>query len=199
MKKQTIVIHGGDSFETYEKFLESLKNWEVSLESFLPKYDWKSSLQKLLGDGYEVLSPRMPNSQNAKYAEWKIWFERIIPFLHDGVILIGHSLGGLFLAKYLSENIYPKKISAIFIVAAPHNSTEDCGDFQPVDHPEKVWKQCQNIHIFQSEDDPIIPMSEAEEYGIAWPDAKMHVFPDRGHFNQETFQELVEEINGLEN
>lgn len=199
MKKQTIVIHGGDSFETYEKFLESLKNWEVSLESFLPKYDWKSSLQKLLGDGYEVLSPRMPNSQNAKYAEWKIWFERIIPFLHDGVILIGHSLGGLFLAKYLSENIYPKKISAIFLVAAPHNSTEDCGDFQPVDHPEKVWKQCQNIHIFQSEDDPIIPMSEAEEYGIAWPDAKMHVFPDRGHFNQETFQELVEEINGLEN
>lgn len=194
MKKQVIVIHGGDSFETREKFQEALKSWEVSVDSFMPKYDWKICLQKNIGENFQVLSPRMPNKQNARYAEWKIWFERMTPFLEESVILVGHSLGGLFLAKYLSENIFPQKISALFLVAAPHNQTDDIGDFQLQNGLEGVWDQCQKIHIFQSEDDQIVPASEAKDYQRAWPGAKMHIFQDRGHFNQEDFPELVEEI-----
>ena len=108
--------------------------------------------------------------------------------------VIGHSLGGLFLAKYLSENIFPKKIGGLFLVAAPHSRTKDIGNFELKDDLEKVWEQCQNIHLYQSEDDLVVPASEAEEYKKAWPKAKLHIFPDRGHFNQENFPELVEEI-----
>jgi len=194
MKKQIIVIHGGDLYETQENFLDTLKNWEVTKELFLPKSDWKSHLQKDLGDEYEILSPRMPNKQNAKYNEWKIWFEKMLPFITDSVILVGHSMGGLFLAKYLSENKFPKKISAFFLVAPPYRDTDDIANFPIVTDLQKVWEQCQNIHIFQSEDDPLVPMSEAEEYQKTWPGAKMHIFTDRGHFNQENFPELVDEI-----
>jgi len=195
MKKQVIVIYGGDSFETYEKFLDALKNWEVSLETFLPKYDWKSKLLMNLGDKYEILAPRMPNKQNAKYEEWKIWFGRMIPFVKDNVVLIGHSLGGLFLAKYLSENKFPKKIKALFLVAAPHSQTKDIGNFKLKKDLQKVREQCQNIHLYQSEDDPLVAASEAQEYQKSWPEAKLHIFPDRGHFNQKSFPELVREIN----
>ena len=177
-----------------EKFLDALKKWEVTRESFLPKYDWKSQLQSELGEEYEVLSPRMPNKQNAKYDEWKIWFEKMFPFLQDGVILVGHSMGGLFLTKYLSENKFPKKISALFLVAAPWRSAEDIANFPLTDDLQKVWEQCRNIHIFQSEDDPLVSMNEAREYQKAWPGAKMHISSDRGHFNQENFPELVAEI-----
>jgi len=194
MKKQIVVIHGGWSFKKYEYFLDFLRNRELSLDYFLYKKGWKSGLADGLGKNFEVLAPQMPNKQNAKYIEWKIWFERIIPYLQDGVILIGHSLGGLFFVKYLSENIYPKKIGSIFLVAAPHNDTEGCGNFQLVDSLKKVWEQCQNIQIFQSEDDPLVSISEAEKYKKAWSGAKMHIFKDRGHFNQEDFPELVEEI-----
>ncbi|MCX6762465.1 MAG: alpha/beta hydrolase [Candidatus Moranbacteria bacterium] len=197
MKKQVIIIHGGDSFDTYEQFLDSLKNWEVTLESFFPKKGWKSNLQSELGDEYEVLTPRMPNKQNAKYEEWKIWFERMFPFTRDNAALVGHSSGGLFLAKYLSKNIFPKKISGLFLVAAPHSKTEDIGDFALTQTLEKVWEQCQNIHLYQSQDDPVVPASEVEEYKKAWPDAKLHIFENRGHFNQESFPELVAEIKGL--
>ena len=194
MKKQVIVIHGGDSFDTYEEFLDSLKNWEVSLESFLPKSDWKSVLQSELGEEYEVLLPRMPNKQNAKYDEWKIWFEKMLPFARDNALLVGHSMGGLFLVKYLSENEFPKKISGLFLVAAPHSRTKDIGSLQLKSNLEKVWEQCQNIHLYQSQDDQIVPASEAEEYKKAWLGAKLHIFEDRGHFNQEKFPEIVEEI-----
>jgi len=194
MQKQAVVIHGGDSFETREKFLDYLKNRGVVRESFLPKHGWKSHLQQLLGEEYEVLSPRMPNKQNAKYDEWKIWFEKMFPFIKDGVVLIGHSMGGLFLAKYLSENELSKKISALFLVAPVYRDTEDLANFPITDDLQKVWNQCQNIHIFQSEDDPLVAMAEAEKYQKAWPEAKMHIFKDRGHFNQENFPELVDEI-----
>jgi len=197
MKKQIVVIHGGDSFETREKFLDALKNWEVTRESFLPKHDWKGNLQKDLGEKYEVLSPRMPNKQNAKYDEWKIWLERLLPFVENGVILIGHSMGGLFLTKYLSENTFSKKIGALFLVASPYDLGGKVREFRLASGLQEVWGQCQNIHIFQSEDDPLVAMAEAKKYQEAWPGAKMHIFTDRGHFNQETFPELVEEIKKL--
>jgi uncharacterized protein len=197
MKKQIVVIHGGWSFDQYEDYISFLRNRELSLDYFIYKKGWKSGMATELGEDFEILVPHMPNKQNAKYEEWKIWFERMSPFLQDDVIFVGHSLGGLFFAKYLSENIYPKKVGSIFLVAAPHNKTEGCGNFQLTGDLQKVWEQCPNIHIFQSKDDPLVAMTEAEEYQKAWLGAKMHIFAGRGHFNQETFPELAEEIKKL--
>ena len=103
MKQQILVIHGGDTFDTYKDYLSFLKNREISLDRLRLKRDWKDILSEKLGENFDVLSPRMPNGTNARYKEWKIWFERVIPFIDKGVIFIGHSLGGIFLAKYLSR------------------------------------------------------------------------------------------------
>lgn len=195
--QQVIVIHGGDSFDSYEKFIDCLKTCGVSISSFLPRIDWKSNLQKNLGENFQVLLPRMPNKFNCKYGEWKIWFERMIPFLEDGVILIGHSQGGLFLVKYLSENEFPEKIKALMLVAPPHSETPEIGDFGFSKSLENVSKQCQEIHLFQSKDDPVVPYSEAERYKKDLPVLNLHSFEDRGHFLQEEFPEIIEKIKKL--
>jgi hypothetical protein len=78
MKKQVVVIHGGDTFDSYEDYLTFLNAFEVDKESLFLK-DWKSTLQSELGENYEVLCLQMPNMFNAKYLEWKIWFEKYIP------------------------------------------------------------------------------------------------------------------------
>jgi len=105
MKKQIVIIHGASSFKTYEDYLTSLKNEEISLGALKSHKRWRDTLSLELGDGYEVLTPRIPNSTDARYKEWKIWFDKITEFIDDEVILIGHFMGGIFLAKYLSENI----------------------------------------------------------------------------------------------
>jgi len=79
MKTQIIVIRGGDTFETYEEYLSFLKDFQIDLD-YINKKGWKRSLQEKLGDDFEVISPRMPNSGNAKYLEWKIWIEKFSPF-----------------------------------------------------------------------------------------------------------------------
>lgn len=121
----------------------------------------------------------------------------MIPYIHDDVILLGHSQGGIFLAKYLSKNKFPCKIGKLFLVAAPYKDTPNIGSFAFNGSLEKVSEQCEKIHLYFSKDDPIVPFSEMEKYANDLPSAKKHVFEDRGHFIIEEFPEIVEEIRDL--
>lgn len=114
MKNQVIYIHGGDPHESNEDYILYLKNYAIDSLDYFKRKKWSSSLSSNLGDNFEVIAPEMPNKRNAKYYEWKIWFEKLFPFLKDNVILVGSSLGGIFLTKYLSENVFPKKKGNIY-------------------------------------------------------------------------------------
>jgi len=199
MKKQIVVIHGGDTFDTYEEYLSFLKSYELNLNKLKTK-GWKNSLEEKLGEEFEVFLPNMPNSANAKYNEWTIMFEKLPPFLGDTVVLVGHSLGGTFLAKYLSENKFPKKILATFLVAAPYNdkdSEDSLGNFVLPATLKKFEKQGGRIFIYHSEDDPIVPFVDVEKYTKDLPKAEKNIFKTKGHFIQEEFPELVESIEHL--
>lgn len=141
----------------------------------------------------------MPNGKNAKYKEWQIWFEKIIPLLNREIILVGHSMGGIFLAKYLSENRFPKTILATILVAAPFNEEggESLGDFSLPKSLARFEKQSREIFLIYSTDDPSVPFSKLEKYKKALPNAKTLIFKDKGHFRQETFPEIVELIKNI--
>ncbi len=198
MKTQVIVIHGGNAFEKYEDYISSLRTKEVSLERLQFK-NWKSTMADRLGEDFDVLCPQMPNSANARYLEWKIWFERITPLFGTEVILIGHSLGGIFLAKYLSENELPKKIIATFLIASPFNTADQhpLVDFIISKDLTRLEKQGGKIFIYHSKDDTIVPFSDSESYAEALPKAELRVFEDKGHFNMLEFPELVEGIRNI--
>jgi len=198
MKKQVIVIHGGDTFEEYEEYLEFLRKYEINIERYKTgKDDWKPWLREKLGEGYEVILPVMPNKTNARFEEWKLWFEKLFPFLNDEVVLVGHSLGGSFVAKYLSENKFPKKLKGVFLVAPPY--VKDCDGYPLVSFtlPEKLDLQTENIFLYHSHDDPVVPFSALEQFQKAFPNAHTRIFEDRKHLNQEQFPELIEDMKSL--
>src|SRR3989338_2977649 len=123
MKKKTqiMLIHGGMTFKNKKDYLRFLKNREISIEK---KVRWSDDyLDKKLSRSFEIIKPRMHLSENAKYSEWKIYFERYFPYLRNNIILIGGSLGGIFLAKYLSENKFPKKILSVYLICPPFDDT----------------------------------------------------------------------------
>lgn len=199
-KKQVMVIHGGSVFTRYEDFLRYLKT--VPLRNN-PLEDaprrWKDTVRDELGGGFDVFLPSMPNKQNAKYEEWKIWFERHFEFLRDGVMLVGHSQGGCFLAKYLSENVLPVTTKALFLVAAPSGpddiGEEDGGDFNvDVEKLSHLGERVGKLFILHSKDDRVVPYAHATRYQQAIPSATLMSFEDRGHFLTETFPELIESI-----
>jgi len=195
MKKQIVIIHGGTTFDTYEEYLKYLNSCELTLEK-INKKDWKDGLGSKLPE-FEVIYPKMPNAKNARYPEWKIWFEKLFPLLGDSVTLIGHSLGGIFLAKYLSENSFLRKIDSLHLIAAPYD-TEVCketlADFALCDKVGKLANLTKNIFLYQSKDDTAVPFADVEKYKRDIPAAKLMTFGDRGHFLQQNFPELIENI-----
>lgn len=194
---QVVVVYGGDSFATYDDYLNFRRTFPVTPDSFRYAPDWKFNLPADLGSEFDVFIPRMPNRDNAVYLEWQIWFERLLPFLQSDVVLIGHSLGGSFLAKYLSENSFPVRIKALFLVAAAHKNTTDCGEFVDLGNLQKVNEQCPRIFLYHSQDDHVVPFSELAVYASELPKAETKIFTDRGHFKQPHFPELVAEIKSL--
>jgi len=200
-KVTCLVIHGGTTFETNKEYLAFLKNRKIDLERILrPHQGWKNKLQEELGENFKLLRPQMPDSTNARYREWKIWFERVIPFCGQEVILLGHSLGGIFLVKYLSENDFPIKIRATILVAAPFDdsdSEESLTDFKLPASLKKFAKQGGKIYLIQSKDDPSVSFEQLKKYRQALPNTETMIFNDRGHFNQETFPEITQLIKQL--
>lgn len=199
MKQQVVVIHGGSAFKDRKKYLKYLATKPVDKSYFNPSKDWKRGLQQALGSKFEVLLPQMPNKTNARYEEWEIWFRRMFPFVNNNVILVGHSLGGIFLAKYLSENKFPKKIKAVVLLSAPYNTKKrhPFVDFNLNEKFSKFISQSRKIFIIHSMDDKVVDYKEALEYTNALPGAELVTFKNRGHFNQEKFPELVEKIKSL--
>ena len=195
MKKQVVVIHGGDTFENYEKYLAFLRDYEIDIERYKSnKSDWKPWLREKLGEDYEVILPVMPNKTNAVFNEWKIWFEKLVPFLGDEIILIGHSLGVSFLVKYLSENKFPKKIKGVFLISGVFDGDAEGYPLASFALPQKLNLQTENIYLYHSKDDPVVEFVALEKFSAALPSANPKVFEDRKHFNQEEFPELAQDI-----
>ena len=196
-KTQIFIIHGGDTFKNRKDYLYFLKNREITTEK---KIRWSDDyLEKALGKNFEIIRPRMPLQDNAKYKEWKINFERYIPHLRDNIILIGGSLGGIFLAKYLSENKFSKKILSTYLICPPFDNThplEDlAGGFKLKSDLSLIEKNSNNLYLMFSKDDDIVPVSHAEKYRKKLKNAKIIVYKSKnGHFKIKKFSEIVKMI-----
>ncbi len=200
--RQVFFIHGGSAYSSYDAFLAHLRTAEPRYPDGQRPVRWSDGLRAELGEAYEVFAPQMPNKENAKYEEWKIWFERHFQFLHDDVVLVGWSQGGYFFAKYLTENETPFTIKALLLVGAPFEPDEfggeDGGDFSfDTTKLPQLAERTAIIHLLHSEDDFVVPYAHAEKYKAALPLAMLHTFTDRNHFLQPEFPELVELLRSL--
>ena len=197
--QQVIVIHGGTTFQDYDAYLKSLSEKKVDIDRFIYRPKWKELLQDTLGSEYQVLLPSMPNSTNARYNEWTTWFAHISSLFSDNCILIGHSLGAIFLAKYLSENSVPFKIKATILIAAPYDdeSIEDLTDFKIATLTPRLAEQAGQLVFFNGEDDPVISMQDLQKYRDQLPSAEFHILSAPDHFVRAEFPELISLLRQL--
>ena len=196
--QQIIIIHGGTTYESHEEYFLALKNLNIKLDRMKSSKDWKDSLQEKLGEDFIVYIPQMPNKQNAQYEEWKILFEKVLELLDEDIVLIGHSMGGIFLAKYLSENNIHKKIQKTFLISAPFSDEglihESLCSFVREGDLNNFEKQAGKVYLYHSQDDMVVPYDHVQKYAKELPSAVVREFKDRGHFKQESIVELVEDV-----
>jgi len=201
-KTQILVIHGGYTFRNRKEYLHSLRTRKIWLKK---RPGWTVEyLDKELGKKFEFIRPRMPLQDYATYEDWTLYFKRYIPHLRNDVILIGQSLGGIFLAKYLSENKFPNTVLATYLVCPPFNNTnigggeELVGGFKLKADLALLEKNSKDLTLMFSKDDPIVPVSHAEKYRKKLKNAKIIIYKSKnGHFVISKFPEIVKMIKNL--
>ena len=196
-KTQILLIHGGMTFKNKKYYLGYLKTRKISIEK---KIKWSDDyLDKKLGNYFEIIRPSMPLKENAKYNEWKIHFERYFPYIRNSIILVGSSLGGIFLAKYLSENKFPKKILSAYLIGPPFDNTikgeELVGGFKLKSDLSLIEKNSKKVNFLFSKDDNTVPVSHAKKYARKIINARIIIYKSKnGHFKISKFPELVRMI-----
>ncbi len=183
-----VLIHGApyeEEFYNPEKPSPSHTNW----------FPW---LQKQLALKDEIsVAPEMPKPYDPIYKDWVEVFEQFK--ISKETTLVGHSCGGGFLLRYLSENknIIPKKI----ILVAPWLDPEPkelSTDFFNFTIDQTITDRV-DLHIFMSSDDFEGCLKSFEVVEKILPNATYHTFDNKGHFTlgdlgTEAFPELLEEI-----
>lgn len=188
-KSQVIFIHGGDAFRDPEKLYAMLR--ERTFNLYEAKKKWQELLFANLADTHECHRLSLPNSFWADYEAWKIWFEKMVPYLRDGVVLIGHSLGGSFLFRYLTENKLPVTVGQLHLVAPVILPAEDCeGFYVNIENWTGFVSVVNAVHLWHSEDDFVVPIIHSETVVNLYPTATLHRFTDRFHFIGDAFPEI---------
>jgi len=203
--KQLIFIHGGEAYSDPADYEINLQQQEVLVGQYKEKKRWHymPTLQEALGDDWQVVRPDMPADSNAKYEHWRLWFEKYVPHLEDGVVLVGHSLGSMFLSRYLSENLFPVKISKLFLMAGEFTRRrdrqpgEEDGEFfyTHLQNFSQLDKVAGELYLVHSKDDPVVPFENQAKFAEYLPSAHLITFADKGHFWDEQFPEIIELIN----
>lgn len=196
-KIHVLIIHGGTTFKNEKGYLHYLKTKRISTEK---KIGWTGEyLENGLGNRFKVVAPRMPLQDNAKYRDWKILFERYLDLLSEDFILIGNSLGGMFIAKYLSENELPRKTLSTFLVCPPFDDTLPgetlSGGFKLKNDLSLLEKNSRRLHLLFSRDDDVVPVAHAEKYRSKLPRARINIYKNKnGHFLISKFPEIIKKI-----
>jgi predicted alpha/beta hydrolase family esterase len=142
-----------------------------------------ASLQHALGTGYDVLSPKMPEEDRPVYQAWKERIANELVTLEGEVILVGHSLGGSVLLKYLSEEEVEKPVAGLFLIATPYWGVEDWEVDEYALREDFASKIARGMPVFlyHSRDDEVVTFAHAALYAEKLPRATVREFYGRGH------------------
>jgi predicted alpha/beta hydrolase family esterase len=185
--KKAVIIHG---YYDRSEYLDSSYP-SASNNHWIPWLQRQLSLK-----GIETQTPEMPGFYEPNYERWKEMLDRFTP--DENTILVGHSLGGGFLVRYLSET--KSKFNKVVLVAPwldpRHKIDPKLFDFS-ID-PEIV-SRTNELNIIYSTDDFSDVLQSVDILKSKLEDAKFIEFKDKGHFvlnslHTEKFPELLETI-----
>lgn len=188
--KNAIIVHSTcDKEEYYSPEYPSASNFH-----WLP---WL--VKQLFIKDIHAVTPEMPHGYMPNYAVWKREFERFD--IKPETVLVGHSCGGGFLVRWLSEN-KDKHVGKVVLVAPwldPNKTKGEDNDFFDFVMDSELVSRTQGVTIFNSDDDMEAIHTSVKQIMDTIPDIKLVEFEGKGHFclsdlGTEAFPELLSEI-----
>jgi predicted alpha/beta hydrolase family esterase len=156
-----------------------------------------NSLQSALGNEYDVHCPQMPNEADAPYPAWKAEIESQLASLGGPVALVGHSVGGSVLLKWLCDSRATRNVAGMFAVAAPFWGADEYWRWDEATLPrDAAAKLAGNwaLFFYHSRDDETVPFGHLALYAAALPRATIRALDGRGHQLNNDLTEVAADI-----
>jgi len=153
-----------------------------------------ASLEQALGAGYTIHYPRMPDEADPHAQVWKKAIGRELSKLSDGVVVVGHSIGGAIVLDYLAEHD-ERRIAGLFLIATPF-----IGDGGwPSDELRRTSETIAQlpdvpIYFYQGSDDETVPIGHIEMFAKAVPHAKIRKLEHRNHQLNDDLSEVAQDV-----
>lgn len=162
-------------------------------------YDFVKWLRESLGDQYEISYPIIEDPEAPTFEMWETMLDQQLVQKNHPVMLIGHSLGGSMLLKYLSEQESDFNITGLFLVATPYwgKGGWNVDDFKLKKDSSKHLPSLSELHFFHCSNDPIVPFEHLNSYKQDFPNAMVHELQCNSHVFADGLPELVEIIKNL--
>lgn len=177
-----------------------------------PSGDWFPWLKKELEvKSIEVIIPKMPDTLHPMIDSWVPALADAAGDVNEDTIFVGHSIGCQTIFRFVEKLPENTRIGGIILVAAWLHLSDETWDEEytkgiakpwletPIDF-EKIKKHSKNIICIQSEDDPYVPVADAEilEEKLS---AKIIFLKNAGHIAAEDgvaeLPEIVEEVKKI--
>lgn len=152
-------------------------------------------LKKECAKTHNIIHPAMPSPSDPYYAEWKKEIRRTLDLVEGEVTLIGHSLGGSVLLKYLAEEVVNIPINKLISIAAPFwgiNKEWQRKDFILKSNSSEKIPYVPNTFFLHSKLDPIVPIEHMQRYSKQFPGAKCIELEGDAHLFTDGLPKLVE-------
>lgn len=173
--KTAIILHGKPSMEGYynpERGAQSNEHW-------LP---WIQ--RQLLLKDYIAQAPELPEPYDPNYEKWLSVYERFN--IDENTILIGHSRGGAFLIRWLSENKVKTDKVALVAPSIKQDKKAEHGFFD-FDIDKDFPSRTKGVTVFYSTDDSESVVETADFLKKNLKGVEYQEFTDKGHF---TFDDM---------
>jgi predicted alpha/beta hydrolase family esterase len=152
-------------------------------------------LQKQLGSDYEVLAPDMPDPDHPAYQAWRDQIEQELGKLDADALLIGHSLGGSMLLKYLAEGTYQRPIAGLFLVSVPYWGKQGWElEYAVPDDFASHLPSIRQLFLYHSRSDEDVPFSSLLRYQEHLPQATVRVLDGKEHSFTDGLPLLAQDI-----
>lgn len=156
------------------------------------------SAQFLKEHNVHVHVPDFPNSENPTYEEWKAHFEKNYGKIWPQDVLIGHSLGGGFIQRYLSEkNITVDHIILVAPACHDHGINEIANFFDTDFDYEKIKARANKITILASDNDQFIDLKDFEKLAKNLG-TELTLLPKRDHLCDPDFPEILDILDHMQ-
>lgn len=160
-----------------------------------------ASLRSSLGQEYQVHYPAMPDEDDAVYDQWKAEIASELIALKPDV-LVGHSVGGSILIKFLTEMEPAGTLAGVFLIATPfwggdgwrYEGWEALA--LPSGFPARLPRGVP-VFLYHGREDEIVPFAHLALYARELPSATVRELDGRGHQLGNDLSIVADDIRNL--